>query len=384
LHTVTSEADSPAGADCYRFFDLDLSLTCDSPHFAGVFRQMYGRFLIEAPAQARCFRAVAYAGSDNAWGRPCVEMDRERHLMRDGWLVEAFLHDTILDAIVSRVRSHVLIHAGAVTRAGRAIVLCGDPMHGKSTTVLALIQRGFGFLSDEIAAIGRADGRVYPFPRSLRLRLDTLSRLGCERTADSAEVWCQKHLLDVERISPNCLVSSAEIGDIVILTAPNEEIELTSNGRAGPAEVFVDRMDGEIVAAAQGMPGVSEVETAEYRGACGLRFVSLNREAALTAVEDLCRSLGVRVVGTTTRPLQTADFSRPPRMERIPPTQAAMELVRRLEGGPASAVLCEVHGGRSTRLFIELNRLIARARCWRLLVGPLNGVTDLLCGLVDT
>ena len=52
---------------------------------------------------------------------------------------------------MTRVRSHLLIHAGVVSRDGQGIILVADARHGKTTLVLELVRRGFQFLSDEMA-----------------------------------------------------------------------------------------------------------------------------------------------------------------------------------------------------------------------------------------
>jgi hypothetical protein len=62
----------------------------------------------------------------------------------------------------------LLIHAGAVvTPDGDGILILGESGSGKTTLVAALVQEGFGYLSDEAAAIELATGLVHPWPRPL-------------------------------------------------------------------------------------------------------------------------------------------------------------------------------------------------------------------------
>ena len=53
--------------------------------------------------------------------------------------------------------SHAVLHAGCVAWKGRGLVLAGGSGAGKSTLVAALIQRGFSYLSDELAGYSPAD-----------------------------------------------------------------------------------------------------------------------------------------------------------------------------------------------------------------------------------
>ncbi len=66
-------------------------------------------------------------------------------------------------------RPHDLVlHAGAVARDGRAVVLPGSSNRGKSTLTTALVGAGYAYLTDEAAAI-RAGGVVAPYPKAIAL-----------------------------------------------------------------------------------------------------------------------------------------------------------------------------------------------------------------------
>jgi hypothetical protein len=86
------------------------------------------------------------------------------------------------EAVVERQVEMAIVHAGVVALGGRAILLPGPSLAGKSTMVAALVRRGATYLSDEYALIG-ADGRVHPYPRSLLLR-DPQGAVRPRRAAD--------------------------------------------------------------------------------------------------------------------------------------------------------------------------------------------------------
>lgn len=72
-------------------------------------------------------------------------------------------------AIASAVADHVVLHAAAVAREGRALVLPAAMEAGKTTLTAGLIDRGWAYLSDE-AAVLTLDGRQvrgYPKPLSI-------------------------------------------------------------------------------------------------------------------------------------------------------------------------------------------------------------------------
>jgi hypothetical protein len=85
--------------------------------------------------------------------------------------------EVALDALESHLqmyvaewaRNRVFVHAGVVGWQGRAIVLPGRSMSGKSTLVAALLRAGATYYSDEYAVLD-ARGQVYPYTRRLSLR----------------------------------------------------------------------------------------------------------------------------------------------------------------------------------------------------------------------
>jgi hypothetical protein len=69
-------------------------------------------------------------------------------------------------------KERIFVHAGCVVHAGRAIVLPGRSMAGKTTLTLALVAAGAEYFSDEYAVID-ADGRVHPYRRPPAVRANS-------------------------------------------------------------------------------------------------------------------------------------------------------------------------------------------------------------------
>lgn len=86
-------------------------------------------------------------------------------------LPEAF--DTLESEMQLRVgeyaRERVFVHAGVVGWKGRAIMIPGKSMNGKSTLVAALLKAGATYYSDEYAVLDER-GHVHPYARRLALR----------------------------------------------------------------------------------------------------------------------------------------------------------------------------------------------------------------------
>lgn len=67
-------------------------------------------------------------------------------------------------------RRYLLLHASAVERDGRALLMTGESGAGKSTLAALLAARGWRLMGDEFALIDLADGRVHAFPRLVSLK----------------------------------------------------------------------------------------------------------------------------------------------------------------------------------------------------------------------
>lgn len=76
--------------------------------------------------------------------------------------------------VIEECEAFLPVHAGAVsTPDGDGVLVLGDSGAGKTTLVGALVQEGYGFLSDEAGVIDPADGTLHPWPRPLGFMLGT-------------------------------------------------------------------------------------------------------------------------------------------------------------------------------------------------------------------
>jgi hypothetical protein len=71
--------------------------------------------------------------------------------------------------VATLAKELVFVHAGAVGWQGKAIVVPGRSLSGKSTLTMALVRAGAEYYSDEYAIFDR-EGRVHPYRRIPQLR----------------------------------------------------------------------------------------------------------------------------------------------------------------------------------------------------------------------
>jgi hypothetical protein len=87
-----------------------------------------------------------------------------------------------------RTRDFLLLHAGAVVQDGRTVLLPASPESGKSSLVIALLELGFDYLSDELGAIDPLTARIHPFPKRISVAPESLGFFAglAERLQDRA------------------------------------------------------------------------------------------------------------------------------------------------------------------------------------------------------
>jgi HprK-related kinase A len=81
-------------------------------------------------------------------------------------------------------RRHLILHASAVERDGKALIMTGLSGSGKSTLSALLGQNGWRFMGDEFVLIDPDSGMAVPFPRMISLKNSAIAAM--EAAADAA------------------------------------------------------------------------------------------------------------------------------------------------------------------------------------------------------
>jgi hypothetical protein len=79
------------------------------------------------------------------------------------------------DLVPVWVRDFLLVHSGAVTVGGKAVLVPAEMETGKSTLVTALLRAGAQYLSDELGAIDPVTRSVHAYPKRITLDQETLA-----------------------------------------------------------------------------------------------------------------------------------------------------------------------------------------------------------------
>ena len=365
----------------FQFFNTRVHVRSDIPEMLSVLDAMFVHFAIPEEQQGSpplategLVCSVLGTGSHRAEIR--VEERTYRVDRRDavglGYMV-------LLQATLRQIKSHLLVHAGALEHRGRGILLAGDSGAGKSTLVLELLRRGFKLLSDDIGALRLRDGLLDPFPRSLGF----VASCGPEgvppemRSAMPLIGGGEKLIVRPEALSRD-LGQTCPVALLVFLPSGPER------PLAGQAlHVVFSELPHGLRAALEALPEVSTVEAVPNRLFPELRFESPSAGRTLRHIDAACARFSTAILETSRGDTRTVHTNDPPTMTPLSKSEAAHALLRQLHVAQDSAVIQQVLGGSGARLFLRLAQLVEGVHCTTLSVGRLPERADLICQALD-
>lgn len=367
-----------------RFFDLPVTIKSDCEGFLGLFAQMYRRFLADVlpPGLQQAVDFTLLAEPGDRYDTPVIIIDNEIWPLSHSGLFEGYAYECVINTMVTRVKSHLLLHAGVVSWNGQGVIIIADTGYGKTTLVIELVKRGFHFLSDEMAALGRNDGKVHPFPRRLWIRKGTLELAGLSQKCTHAPVWMGKVIMDAEDILPGSYGETTSINHIIALHDSAGSEGGLHNQATQEISVLVERLDNSLLARIGEIEGIGHVRVETVHGYPMIKCNAIRPTPALVTIESLCRKFRVLVLDVTKGAGHYPSFRLPASLKDIPKSEAVISLLKRYQGGYMSRLLHDEFGGNSIPLFLELSAMIEGAKCHRLSVGPLRDMANLVCGVV--
>lgn len=144
-----------------------MRVECSDPRLARLAQGLYGRF---PPARrsdpdvfrlARDPRGAIVHGTTPGGARVAAGSDSA---------LLSWLDDELTIGAQQRRPDLLFVHAAALARHGRAVLLAADSGGGKSTTSWAALHHGFTLLSDELAPVDPRSLAVLPHPRAVCLK----------------------------------------------------------------------------------------------------------------------------------------------------------------------------------------------------------------------
>lgn len=369
--------------ESYRFFDFTYTLHTDAPEVLDFFRRLYGRFRVSLAGAEPPLAYYVLSEKSRPAGPCLLWADGRACFLPTGPALGPCAESVITSSALLRVRSHLILHAVAVSRNGHGLILAGLSGSGKTTLCMELLRRGFSFLSDELACLSRETHEIFPFPKALGVRdLATAGALGIDlsgrlpvRTAAGDEKW----MVDVGSIPGIRLDTSSPLRLLILLETRSESEPGWEEG-AHDVELYF-RDDGhELMGELSGLEGVRCGPMRSANGMAVGRARIRKSRAARQAFLRFCRDRQEKILCRVKVAAGLPDGSGEPRLEGLSRWQAGLRCLEHLQnlqfdGGDVLTGSL----GSPVRILAELSTIAAKADCYRLVVGNLKQTADLLC-----
>ena len=179
-------------------------------------------------------------------------------------------------AVANHAHQYLIVHAAALSRNGRAVIMPGPPGAGKSTLCAALAHRGWRLLSDELTLVDMRTGMLRPLARPISLK------------NQSIDIMC--------RFAPDAVLSEPAHDTVkgsVALLRPPEGSVVTMSEPAVPAWIVVPEY---AAGAATKLTDRSRARMLIELGRNAFNYSILGRAGflALAALVERCQTLAFR------------------------------------------------------------------------------------------
>lgn len=374
-------------ARAYRFFGRTVRVDCDDPAVADLLDAIYDRQRVDDaadPGRAALPDLVVAVRADGPGG-PRVELGGRTVRAPSAGELAHHAHLVLVNAAAALADGRRVLHAGAVARDGRAVLIVGRSGWGKTTQTLALVQRGWRLLSDDFAVV-RADGTVEPFVRRVNLTTASLDLLDLAPPPGSPIVagfgGRVKWMVDVEQLWPDRLGGPARLAAVCLLASA-----ASSTPPAGPWRLEVDHLPAGFVADLAAIPGVASVAPATTPDAHAHHLVIHTAGAAriVAAVDRVCAAHDVAVLSAHAGAAAPPDFGPAPALDPIDPAAALDALLVHDLSLAGRRFLFGTHPPDVLAARAALRTAVAAcdAAVYRLSPGPVAATADLIAGLLD-
>lgn len=344
---------------CYQFFDYSLEVRSDSVLLLEDLDLSFGQF----SAQEEVDGNICYLVSDSSiFGMPALFFEGKRFSVFNGHLIDYAIL-LILNSLPCKVTTHYLFHAASLHYQGKGFVIAGDSGRGKSTLSLELLRRGFNFISDDIAALGASDHRIYPFPFPLRLNEGGMKIIG------------QKG------VYPACS-SICAFDYLICLSSWNGREKDLQREEKGSTYAVVDHIDEGMIEELRKDLTIQDIRISRLGHFYQIEVAWKDRRVRFRQLEELCSRHEVFLFTMSDGNQETFNYQLTPTIEKMNPSRSALELYKSFRGGVSAWLYRKKFEASSGRFLLSMGELVKGVESYYLSPGKLNEMGDTICALI--
>lgn len=359
------------------FFSTGLQLFSDNADYIENFNQVYTHFRAEA-LDSPVFT--------------CYILDRCERTQSSGLVIEDTLYSLpegeefigqaemmIFQRVIEKIDSHILLHAGVVSKDGRAYILYAPSGFGKTTLVLQLVSQGYAFMSDEYCPVNLENFRVEPFPRRVGIKNSSPFRNLLNENNSFYYEYGDKYYTDCEKMFPGSTGSSCSARCLVMLTGGT----VTDSGNE-PGELYdVALFEGSdnILDLISRIDGIERVELTKKDFFTTGTFRLQKKQTVMSAFYALLKKYNEDVFYVAPLLNPEAVFLQSPTIEKMSKSEAAFEIMTNMLNRAPSGKLLSKSSNSHIALLMQVGEFIKDIDCYRMTPGNLEEMSVMINSL---
>jgi len=260
---------------------------------------------------------------------------------------------------------------------------------------MELLRRGFQFLSDDTAAVGARDYRIYPLPFPIKMHENGMNLfqeamssrfISAPMVGDEGKQYIIKELPDIAQ-TPfhfDCLICLYPKGDFHTSSGCEQGwgLNMQRGEQKGSTYAIIDNKDEEMVKELGKNTWIKEVKVSPAGNFYKIEIVWEGKRFRFSELEDICFRYNISLFTASYERSEMADYQLSPLMERISNSEVALELLKRFRGGITSASLHEELKTNPGLFLMKMGELGKDIQGYSLSAGRLREMADRVCDLV--
>ncbi len=271
--------------------------------------------------------------------------------------------------LLEQLDDYIVLHAGVVTRQGRAIVLYGQSGFGKTTLTLELMRRGYGFMSDEFCPLRISDCMVEPFERLVGLRK---SSPFYSRT-DPKHSFCLeiegKLFFDCADMFPYRAAQPSIPGIFIEIVGEIDTATCPPGGVVLDIHMCCDC--NTVPDALRRLPGVTVSEPIMQGSYFVSRVTASDRTGFVSRFNQIWQENSNEIISVFPYKGEIVSYDRMPKLSSVPAFDALTSLGSNIVNRAPGGCLLAAHGGKTSSLVMLLGRLLGNTSFYSLYPGQL-------------